>query len=82
MDREIILINQTVVISNGIISEIGPANKIKIKSSAVKINGRGKYLIPGLIDSHVHLYSTTEMPLYVANGVTTIFDSSTVIPLV
>lgn len=74
MDREVVLKNQTVVVSNGLITGIGPTNKIKIPTKAVRINGRGKYLIPGLTDAHVHLYSTTEMPLYVANGVTTIFD--------
>lgn len=72
MDQERILPNQTVVIRNGIIVEIG--EKINIPQPAQIIDGKGKYLMPGLIDSHVHLYSTTEMPLYLANGVTTVFD--------
>jgi len=74
MDTERILSNQTVIIRNGLISEIGASGKIKIPSDAIRIEGRGKYLIPGLVDAHVHLYSTTEMPLYIANGVTSVFD--------
>lgn len=74
MDKERILSNQTVIIRNGLISEIGTSGKIKIPSDAYKIEGRGKYLVPGLVDAHVHLYSTTEMPLYIANGVTSVFD--------
>lgn len=74
MDSERILTNQTVIIRDGIISGIGDSGKVKIPLNAVKINGRGKYLMPGLIDSHVHLYSETEMPLYIVNGVTTVFD--------
>lgn len=74
MESERILPNQTVVIRNGIIAKIGDAGKIKNPTGAVIINGQGRYLMPGLVDSHVHLYSTTEMPLYIANGVTTVFD--------
>ena len=47
------------------------------------IDGRGKFLIPGLCDMHVHLAGvtadpkwsrTTLLPLLIANGVTTIRD--------
>jgi imidazolonepropionase-like amidohydrolase len=74
MDTERLLTNQTVIISGGFITAIGPFGKIKVPSGAVRIEAKGKYLIPGLVDAHAHLYSTTEMPLYVANGVTTVFD--------
>ena len=47
------------------------------------IDGRGKFLIPGLCDMHVHLAGvtadpkwskTTLLPLLIANGVTTVRD--------
>ena len=38
----------------------------------MRIDGRGKWLIPGLIDMHVHLNDEGDGALYVANGVTTI----------
>ena len=35
------------------------------------IDGKGKYLIPGLVDSHVHLFkSKNDLLLYLVNGIT------------
>jgi imidazolonepropionase-like amidohydrolase len=42
----------TVVIRDGKIAEIG--TKLAVGPGAKRIDGRGKFLIPGLIDSHVH----------------------------
>lgn len=63
--------NQNVYIENGKIISI---DSVPIKSTEVTvINGEGKFLIPGLIDSHVHLFkSPNDLLLYVANGVTEI----------
>ncbi len=74
MDRERILDDQTVVITNGKIAQIGPSSTVKVPAGAKKIDATGKYLIPGLTDAHVHLYSTIEFSLYLANGVTTVFN--------
>ncbi len=42
-----------------------------------RIDGSGRYLIPGLADAHVHLRrSPNDLLLYVANGVTRIFEMS------
>jgi imidazolonepropionase-like amidohydrolase len=80
MDRERVLKNQTVIVRNGRIAEIGDAAKIKAPSGALRVDGRGKYLVPGLIDMHTHLFSDDDFPdslagdelaLMVANGVTT-----------
>ena len=61
--------NQTVRIDNGIIISIDSINQSPSKH--VIIDGQGKYLIPGLVDSHVHLWqSPNDLLLYVANGVT------------
>ena len=82
MDKERVLNNQTVIIRNGLIAEIGDAKKVKVPKDAVKIDGRGKFLIPGLVDMHTHLLSDSEeypdsitedeLRVMVANGVTTI----------
>src|SRR6201987_4939039 len=74
MDRERVLDDQTVVIADGKIAQVGPSSSVKVPAAAKKIDGKGKYLIPGLTDAHVHLYSTIEFPLYLANGVTTLFN--------
>ena len=82
MDRERVLANQTVVIRNGLIAEIGDGKKVKLPKDAVRIDGAGKYLIPGLVDMHTHLLSDSdeypdsigphELRVMVANGVTTV----------
>lgn len=63
--------NQTVLIKNGTIISI---DTLSVKSKNVThVNGTGKFLNPGLIDSHVDLFkSQNDLLLYVANGVTTI----------
>jgi imidazolonepropionase-like amidohydrolase len=74
MDREHVLENQTVVVEGERITQIGSAQAIKVPPSARRIEAKGEYLIPGLIDAHVHLQSQTEFPVYLANGVTTVFN--------
>jgi imidazolonepropionase-like amidohydrolase len=74
MDRERVLEDQTVVIEGDRITQIGASSAIKIPSYARRIEGKGQYLIPGLTDAHVHLLSQIEFPLYLANGVTTVFN--------
>lgn len=49
---------QTVTVKDGIISEIKPAGQIKTNAGATVIDGTGKFLIPGLTDSHVHFFQT------------------------
>ncbi len=48
--------NQTVVITNDLISNIQPSNKIKIPVNAMLIDGKGKYLLPGMTDAHIHFF--------------------------
>lgn len=82
MDRERVLANQTVVVKNGLIAEIGDAKKVKLPKDAVRVDGTGKYLVPGLVDMHTHLLSDSdefpdsigpdELRVMVANGVTTV----------
>jgi len=62
---------QTLLIENGFIQLID--NTLPIAEGVKIIDGTNKYLIPGLIDSHVHLfYSQNDLLLYIANGVTEI----------
>jgi imidazolonepropionase-like amidohydrolase len=82
MDRERVLLNQTVVVRNGVIAEIGDAKRIKVPKDAVRVDATGKFLIPGLVDMHTHLLSDgdeypdsiaeDELRVMVANGVTTV----------
>jgi len=56
MDRERVLENQTVVVRAGRIVEVGPAGQTKVPAGAARIDGRGKFLMPGLADMHAHLF--------------------------
>jgi imidazolonepropionase-like amidohydrolase len=51
-------------------------------AGATVVEGRGKYLIPGLWDMHVHLSWTTSsaLPLLVAHGVTSVRDLGSSLP--
>ena len=49
------LMNQTLLIFNGRIKDIFPTGSRPIPDSAVVINLNGKFVLPGLIDSHVHM---------------------------
>lgn len=80
MDRDRVLENQTVVIRDGRIAELAPAGRVKAPDGAVRVEAKGKYLMPGLAEMHGHLPGPGSSPelvahilfLYVANGVTTV----------
>jgi imidazolonepropionase-like amidohydrolase len=80
MDQERILPGQTVIVREGRIAELGRAEEVKVPAAALKVDGRGKYLIPGLADLHAHLKQGEEqnnlilLHLYAASGATTILN--------
>lgn len=59
MDTERVLADQTVIIRNGRITNIGPSSQVSVPAGIAKIEGAGKYLIPGLSDTHIHLWGPT-----------------------
>lgn len=66
----------TVVIRGGRIARVAPAGEVTIPHEAFVIDGRGRFLIPGLWDAHTHLSFAGEqaLPLLVANGITGVRD--------
>ncbi|WP_310555376.1 amidohydrolase family protein, partial [Flavobacterium sp.] len=63
--------NQDVIVKNGKIISLG--TNLVTEKTAIIIDGANKYLIPGLIDSHVHLKeSKNDLFLYLVNGVTSV----------
>ncbi|HEY3113316.1 MAG TPA: amidohydrolase family protein [Gemmatimonadaceae bacterium] len=66
--------DNTVLIQGNRITYAGPATAATIPAGARVIDGRGKFLIPGLWDMHVHafvyVFSDFAGPLMIANGVT------------
>ncbi|MBI4445485.1 MAG: amidohydrolase family protein [Acidobacteria bacterium] len=65
----------TIVISDGKFQSIlqGRAASQAVPGNRTRINARGKYLIPGLIDTHAHL-SDWQFELFLAHGITTVLD--------
>lgn len=80
MDRERLLPHWTVVVTNGRISSYGANADVKIPAGARRVDGKGKYLIPGLTEMHAHVppgRATDEeisrmLELWALNGVTTV----------
>jgi hypothetical protein len=67
--------DQTVLIQGDRVVAVEPAGRSKLANGVRTVDGRGKYLIPGLLDMHVHLTASgkpteIEMPMFVAHGVT------------
>ena len=64
----------TVLVSGNRIGYVGPAASAKIPTDASIVDGRGKFLLPGLWDMHVNgfmwVFSEFAGPLMIANGVT------------
>lgn len=69
MNKDTILICKMVYVKEGIIQNI--ADTIKIKDVEI-IDAKNKYLAPGLIDMHVHIWDRYELGLYLSNGVTAV----------
>ncbi|MGQ0643157.1 MAG: amidohydrolase family protein [Gemmatimonadaceae bacterium] len=80
MRDDVVQLDATVIVRDGRIAAVGPAATIAVPRGARVIDGRGKYLIPGLADMHVHLLSdgeevhdsagAAEVGVMLANGVT------------
>ena len=70
MEGERLVENQTVIVRDGLVEAIGDSDQMPIPEGAMVIDGRGQYLMPGLVDMHVHIQYENDMLLLVANGVT------------
>src|SRR5947207_2695128 len=62
-------------VERGRIASVEPISSAKPRNAAI-VDAEGKYLLPGLWDSHVHLtkVGTPALPTFVANGVTSVRD--------
>jgi imidazolonepropionase-like amidohydrolase len=67
-----VLANHTVVVRGDRIAALGPTGQVEIPAAATVIDAAGKWVMPGLADMHVHLWSKDELTLFLAAGVTTV----------
>lgn len=75
-----VLKEQTVLVDRDRIIAVGPSSSTPVPAGALRVEGRGRWLMPGLADMHLHLQQGTgtatdsaalQMKLLLANGVTT-----------
>jgi imidazolonepropionase-like amidohydrolase len=50
-----------VVVSGDRIADVGPSSKIAVPKNTKTIDARGKWIIPGLIDAHVHFFQSGDL---------------------
>jgi imidazolonepropionase-like amidohydrolase len=84
MDAERVLRDQTVIVDGRRIAAVGPSSTTTVPEGATRIDGRGKFLMPGLAEMHGHFPSPQGLQQYgedfgdrllflsVASGVTTV----------
>jgi imidazolonepropionase-like amidohydrolase len=80
LDSDRVLEGQTVVVRGDRIEAMGPVASTPVPAGATQIDGRGRYLMPGLADMHLHLMpgegapsdpAGQQLSLLLANGITT-----------
>lgn len=64
----------SVVVRDGVIIAAGADGEVQIPADAQVIEGRGRTLLPGLWDMHVHVSSNAQGLLHLASGVTSVRD--------
>lgn len=69
-DKGVFIEHRAVLASEGKIAAIGPAGSIKPPAGTRVIDGRGKTLVPGIWDSHMHIGDDWDVLANMANGMT------------
>ena len=78
MTVETVIREQTVIVSDGLITAIGPVAALPVPEGARVVDGTDRYLVPGLAEMHAHVPPADSddleryFRLFVANGVTTV----------
>lgn len=70
------LAGRTVLIEDGTITKVFESSRPDLPRSIKRLDGSGRFLVPGLWDSHTHLtmFGEGSLPLLVSLGVTTVRD--------
>jgi imidazolonepropionase-like amidohydrolase len=73
-DAKLFLEDQTVIVDKGLIAAVFPAKEAKVPAGAQTIDGRGKTLLPGMWDCHMHVASDYTGLQELSMGVTSLRD--------
>jgi imidazolonepropionase-like amidohydrolase len=79
MDGGAPLPRQTVLVREGRIEAVGPADSVDVASATQVVDADGKFVVPGLADLHVHIKRPSAdvdrlMALFLRHGVTTVLS--------
>lgn len=69
-DKGAFIASRSVLARDGKIAAIGAAGSLKAPAGAQVIDGRGKTLVPGIWDSHLHIGDDWDVLSNMANGIT------------
>lgn len=72
LDGPYSLTDQTVLIAGERIEAIGPRDSVPVPDGTEVLELPGRWVLPGLVDMHVHLFSAEDLPLYLESGITTV----------
>lgn len=78
LDRKEATVDQgmSILIEDGRITSIDPVEQTNEVGVATVINGRGRFVMAGLADMHVHIWDRSSLGAYLASGVTTVRNAS------
>ena len=65
------ILDGVIIVADGRIEQIGPPDLVKVPRGALEMRLDGRWVIPGLIDAHVHL-ERWALSRYLAYGVTSV----------
>jgi len=63
--------NATLLVRDGRILEVGA---VKVPPNALRIDAKGKTIIPGLINAHGHVNAESQLGVYLRDGITTLLS--------
>jgi len=78
MDTDRVLNDHVVIVEDGLIAAVGPTTDLVVPDGAVIINGQGGYLMPGLVDMHMHFQNSEsykdpgQLLFFLSQGTTTV----------
>ncbi|HSM15791.1 MAG TPA: hypothetical protein VK845_02185, partial [Gemmatimonadales bacterium] len=53
----------SVLVQDGLVAAIGPLEDSSVSDDVQRVDGTGRFLLPGLTDAHVHLLDRNDLPV-------------------
>ncbi|MER7013518.1 hypothetical protein ABT324_19040 [Saccharopolyspora sp. NPDC000359] len=62
--------DSVVVIRGGVVRAAGPRDRVEVPAGVARLDARGRWVLPGLVDAHIHLNTASEARDAVRKGAT------------